>query len=82
MCYDHSKSQKNKKVNPVNTLLIPGGINPGGNANFGDTDGTLGDHHSRKMVPRGSRLTPERLGQLQIGNGFLSEAVFIDISFE
>ena len=75
--------RKNRKVNPVNTPL-PGGINPGGNANFGDADGPFGKL-SGKIVARGSRLTPERLAQIQIGNGFLSEAeiqMFVDILFE
>ncbi len=75
--------RKNRKVNPVKTPL-PGGINPGGNANFGDMDGPLGKR-SGKIVPRGSRLTPERRAQIRIGNGFLSEEekqVFIDILFE
>jgi len=39
----------------------------------------------REKVPRGSRLTPERLAAMKIGNGFLSDAekqLFIDILFE
>jgi len=75
--------RKNRKVNPVNTPL-PSGINPGGNANFGDTDGPFGKR-SGKIVPRGSRLTPERLAQIQIGNGFLTKEekqMFVDILFE
>jgi hypothetical protein len=53
----YSKIHKNRNL--VNTPLM-GGINPGGNdVNFGDTDGTPGDHHSGKMVSRGSRLTPQ-----------------------
>ena len=38
-----------------------------------------------KTVPRGSRLTPERLASMKIGVGFLSEKekqLFIDILFE
>ena len=39
----------------------------------------------RERVPRGSRLTPERLAAMKIGNGLLSDAekqLFIDILFE
>jgi hypothetical protein len=38
-----------------------------------------------RVVPRGSRLTPERLKSMRIGEGFLSDAekqLFIDILFE
>jgi hypothetical protein len=40
---------------------------------------------SGTVVPRGSRLTPERLSAMQIGTGFLSDAekqLFIDILYE
>ena len=39
----------------------------------------------KRAVPRGSRLTPERLASIKIGNGFLSDAerqLFVDILFE
>ena len=76
--------RKDRKINPVNTPL-PNGINPGGSANFGETHGPLKDHQIGKIVPKGSRLTPERLEKLQIGPGFLQEGekqLFIDILFE
>ncbi len=41
-----------------------------------------GEMKSGTVVPRGSRLTPERLSAMQIGTGFLSDAekqLFIDI---
>ena len=91
--------RKNKKILPANVPL-PDGINPGGGVNLksGVNDGVndevnlgLGDNlesfaqTTSKVVPRGSRLTPERLANMKIGAGFLSEAekqLFIDILFE
>ncbi len=38
-----------------------------------------------KIVPRGSRLTPERLAKMKIGTGYLREAerkLFVDILYE
>ena len=68
--------RKDKKVNPVNTPLS-NGINPGG--------GVQSTAHAGKRVPRGSRLTPERLAKMRIGHGFLSEnekQLFVDILYE
>jgi hypothetical protein len=70
--------RKDKKVLPANVPL-PDGINPGGGIN-----------HTRDLpydttVPRGSRLTPERLATMNIGTNFLSPAekqIFIDILFD
>jgi hypothetical protein len=75
--------RKDRKINPVNVPL-PNGINPGGGANFGPPNGTL-VHQSGKVVPKGSRLTPERLAQMKIGGGMLSKEerqLFINILFE
>src|SRR5437773_1008083 len=76
--------QKDWKVNPINSPL-PDGINPGGGAKFGRTQGPIRDHWKGKLVPKGSGLTPEHLSKMQIGIGFLNEKekrVFIDILFE
>jgi hypothetical protein len=59
--------RKAKKVNPVNTAL-PDGINPEG----GPLD-WAGNVQAGKQVPRGSRLTPERLAAMNIGGGTLRE---------
>ena len=74
--------RKDKKVKPVN-IGLPDGINPGG-VMSGDIV-QEGEMKSGKVVPRGSRLTPERLSAMQIGTGFLSETekqLFIDILYE
>jgi len=45
----------------------------------------MGAISSGRTVPRGSRLTPERLAKMQIGGNFLSDAekqIFIDILFQ
>ena len=83
--------RKDRKVRPVNAPL-PGGINPGGGANIGGElqEGETEDLEPWKrgggtVVPRGSRLTPERLKEMQIGTGLLWEGekqLFIDILFE
>jgi hypothetical protein len=89
--------RKDRKVRPVDTPL-PRGVNPGGGANVG---GRLQEGERRSenekveleewrrgggtKVPRGSRLTKERLSKMQIGTGFLTEEekqVFINILFE
>jgi transposase InsO family protein len=70
--------RKGRKVNPVNAPL-PNGISPGGES-VRDTQ-----HHAGKTVPRGSRLTPERLKMIKIGDGKLSEGekgLFVDSLFE
>ena len=75
--------RKDRKINPVNVPLS-NGINPGSGANFGSPNGTL-VHQSGKVVPKGSRLTPERLAQMKIGGGMLSKEerqLFINILFE
>ena len=90
--------RKDKKINPVDAPL-PGGVNPGGGVSSGgqlqerETRRQDGDGGSLEpwrrgggtVVLRGSRLTPERLSNMQIGTGLLSEAekqLFIDILFE
>src|SRR5438046_370077 len=69
--------RKDKKIRPMNVLLSDG-INPEGEIN-------LGINPRPQIIPRGSRLTPERLAAMQIGAGFLSEPErqsFIDILFK
>jgi Reverse transcriptase (RNA-dependent DNA polymerase) len=88
--------QKDRKILPVNAPL-KGGINPGGGINRGGElssegeravgvlNGSDGSGFTPTVVPRGSRLTPERLANMNIGKNFLSEAekqLFIDILFE
>jgi hypothetical protein len=76
--------RKDRKVNPVNTPL-PNGVNPGGGPIFGPPHGPPENHRSGKIVPKGSRLTPERLAQMKIGGQMLSESekkLFIDILFK
>ena len=70
--------RKDKKVLPANVPL-PDGINPGGGINQSR------DSSHGTTVPRGSRLTPERLAKMNIGTNFLSpqeKQIFIDILFE
>jgi len=67
---------KDRKIRPVN-IPLPDGISPEGGINL--------ESPLKVQVPRGSRLTPERLGSMNIGTGFLSEAekqLFIDILFK
>jgi hypothetical protein len=74
--------RKDKKVLPANVPL-PDGINPGGGINSGIKLGSSAKS-TGKVVPRGSRLTPERLAKMKIGTGFLTEPekqLFIDILF-
>src|SRR5436190_4531175 len=82
--------RKDRKVRPVNTPL-PGGISPGGPGNMGGRlqQGEMEDLEPWRcggtVVPRGSRLTPEWLKEMQIGTGLLWEGekqLFIDILFE
>ena len=71
--------RKDKKILPANVPL-PDGVNPGGGVNLESSARSTG-----KVVPHGSRLTPERLTNMKIGTGFLSDAekqLFIDILFE
>ena len=66
---------------PANVPL-PDGINPDGEVSLGQSSSTPA---RGKTVPRGSRLTPERLASMKIGTGFLSgpeQQLFIDILFE
>jgi hypothetical protein len=87
--------RKARKVLPVNQLL-PGGVNPGGGVN-GRIDemksgikseinlDEIGPPKQGRVVPRGSRLTLERIEKMKIGNGFLSDAekqLFVDILYE
>jgi hypothetical protein len=57
--------RKDKKVNPVNAPL-PDGIKPEGEPLYENLN-----VHAGKTVPRGSRLTPERLAEMKIGEGLL-----------
>jgi hypothetical protein len=68
--------RKDRKVLPVNAPLLRG-VNPGGWMN--------GEDSELKTVPKGSRLTPERLEAMTIGDGLLWESekqLFVDILFE
>jgi hypothetical protein len=72
--------KKDRKVLPVN-IPLEGGAAPGGGINRGIVEGGF----QPRVVPRGSRLTPERLAAMKIGTGNLSVAekqLFIDILFE
>jgi hypothetical protein len=72
--------KKDKKVLPAN-FPLQGGAAPGGGMNRGIVEGGF----QPTVVPRGSRLTPERLAAMKIGVGNLSVAekqLFIDILFE
>jgi hypothetical protein len=76
--------RKDKKVNPVDAPL-PNGVNPGGGAIRRGSKSEEGEKHAGKTVQRGSRLTPERLEKMRIGDGFLSDSekqMFINILFE
>jgi RNase H-like domain found in reverse transcriptase len=71
--------RKGKKVHPANVPL-PDGIKP-----EGGFDGGSVSSEGLTVVPRGSRLTPDRLAKMQIGNGFLTKEerqLFVDILFE
>ena len=81
--------RKDRKVNPVDGPL-PGGVNPGGGVLGGEravvkvAEGETAEHGG-KRVPRGSRLTLERLAEMKIGGGFLTEEerqIFVDVLFE
>jgi len=86
--------RKDRKVNLVDVPLLggvsPGGGVPGGDKIAGETAGgeTVHDdvaRHGGKRVPRESRLTPERLAEMKIGDGFLTaeeRQLFIDVLFE
>jgi len=68
--------RKDKKIRPVNVPLSDG-INPQKVKPVDETKLTV--------VPRGSRLTPERLAAMNIGTGFLldpEKQLFIDILFK
>jgi transposase InsO family protein len=72
--------KKGVKVLPAN-IPLPDGINPGG----GVTWETGLEGKEGKRVPRGSRLTPERLKAMKVGEGFLSEkekALFVEILYD
>jgi len=72
--------KKDRKVLPVN-IPLEGGAAPGGGINRGIVEGGF----QPRVVPRGSRLTPERLAAMKIGTGNLSVAekqLFVDILFE
>jgi len=77
--------RKDKKVNPVDVAL-PGGVNPEGGAFAQEEVGAGGvSEHAGKTVPRGTRLTEERLEEMKIGGDFLTteeRALFVDILFE
>jgi hypothetical protein len=76
--------RKHRKINPVN-IPLPNGVNPGGGANFDTSDSSSQKRKIGKIVPKGSRLTSERLKKMKIGGGTLSTAewqLFVDILFE
>src|SRR5439155_26748416 len=67
---------KYKKIRPVN-MPLSDGINPQKGTPVNETD--------LKVVPRGARLTSERIAAMNIGTGFLSEPerqLFIDVLFK
>jgi len=83
--------RKGKKILPRN-IPLPSGKTPGGDLNqkMGEIvewkigDGVVGGGKG-KIVPRGSRLTKERLKKMNIGGGMLKEKeirLFEDILFE
>ena len=68
---------------------LPGGVNPGGGVSPREVTGTVSEgetkEHGGKTVPCGSHLTPERLAEMKIGDGFLppeEKQLFMDILFE
>ena len=83
--------RKDKKVQSANVPL-PRDIHPIPSVRLAESvslpNGSGGSNnvpHGGKTVPRGSRLTPERLAKMMIGGNFLSEQekqLFIDILFE
>ena len=87
--------RKDKKIRPANVPL-PDGVNPGGGFNreplrelpqepWEPLDPKSPPLRQGRTVPRGSRLTPERLAAMKIGTGFLSDQekqIFIDILFQ
>lgn len=87
--------RKDRKIHPVN-VPPPNGENPPDipSSNLAPItsisqlpplDSPMPGPRKGKEVPRGSRLTPERLSNMKIGIGFLSEKEkqpFIDILFE
>ena len=75
--------RKDRKVLPMNIPLAHGPP-PGGNVND-DVNFSNDSKFKPTVVPQGSRLTPEQLASMKIGNGFLSKGEkqkFIDILFE
>jgi hypothetical protein len=66
--------RKDRKIRPVNKPLAHGPP-PGGNVNGEPLSANLSDNGKFKptIVPRGSRLTPERLSKMKIGTGFLTK---------
>lgn len=76
-----------RKINPVN-IPLQDGVNSGGNVMtemIGNESIGEETQDDGKKVPRGSRLTPERLVKMKIGVRFLStpeKQLFIDILFE
>src|SRR5919108_1196062 len=74
-------------------VSLENGESPGGKAlrmgNMSDSmEGetvVTGKPHGGKVVPRGSRLTPERLAAMNIGGDYLTSAekqLFVDVLFE
>ena len=75
-----------RKIKPMNVLPV-NGESPGGKGLTFEERGPSveGEMHGGKTVPRGSRLTPERLTAMNIGGDFLTmeeKQLFIDILFE
>ena len=82
--------RKDRKVLPVNIPLADG-AKPGGDYLWKELSverkmaGKTSEQHYGKTVLRGSRLTPERIAKMKIGNGFLSpeeRAMFLEMLFE
>ena len=70
--------RKDRKVNPVNAPL-PDGVGPSGSPPEAPHRG------AGRVVPRGSRLTEERLKGIRVGDGLLSDEekeLFVDVLFE
>src|ERR1700686_5322265 len=83
--------RNDKKVRPMNVPL-PRGIDLGGGTSRRSGKPTAeretpvaSEKHSGQTVLQGSRLTPERLAQMEIGDGLLTleeKEMFVNILFE
>ena len=88
---DTRYKRKDRKVLPANVPLpAESNIRPTPGAQLEESQNRsnslwIPEVHSGKTVPRGSRLTLERLSQMKIGSNFLSlqeRQLFINILFE